>query len=78
MIPRWVSSAEMIIQSNFLDLPLEALPSPQLLHLLCIPMQEELSRAEQAAEGPAHGSLAARGHHAERPRRELALHQGRD
>ena len=47
MIPRWVSSAEMIIQSNFLDLPLEALPSPQLLHLSCIPLQQELSRVSR-------------------------------
>ncbi|CAI9153773.1 unnamed protein product [Rangifer tarandus platyrhynchus] len=66
MIPRWVGSAEMIIQSNFLDLPLEALPSPQLLHLSCIPTQEELRGAEQAPEVPARGSPAALAHHAER------------
>lgn len=30
MIPRWVGSTEMIIQNNFLDFPLEALPSQQL------------------------------------------------
>lgn len=77
MIPRWVGSAEMIIQSNFLDLTLEALPSPQLLPLSGIPTQEELGGAEQAAEGPARGSPAARAHRAERTRREPALHQGR-